>query len=253
MRAEGHTPSVAVISAFKDVGEDVFAVVQSVQSQSYQNVQHYIVEGGGSMESRALLKGPCSMPNTHCVIEPDKGIGDAWNKGVSRCKEDLVVFLGAGDRLEPTNVERAVRLYESMNRPENVIIAGICMREHADGSVRRDARKYHRLWRPISLRVWFPTCFIPRRLLEAVGPFSLEKKIAVDSDWLLRAIARGATFAYGGHLIRMDATGVSERLWARGYLEYFQSLEAQGLLTPYDQLVSWIYRAVKRISGHEFS
>lgn len=80
------------------------AVVQrtldSVLQQTYEAVDHVIIDGASTDRTLQLLEGYKAVNTRHKVIihsEPDDGIYDAMNKGLTQASGDYVLFLNAGD------------------------------------------------------------------------------------------------------------------------------------------------------------
>ena len=78
--------------------------LDSVCSQTYEGVEHLIVDGASKDRTLALAEQykqrSDSSDNKHKVIirsEHDHGIYDAMNKGLTQASGDYVVFLNAGD------------------------------------------------------------------------------------------------------------------------------------------------------------
>ena len=78
--------------------------LQSVLTQTYEDVEHLIIDGASKDGTLALAEnykqqsdeGGCG----HKVIiksEPDEGIYDAMNKGLTQASGDYIVFMNAGD------------------------------------------------------------------------------------------------------------------------------------------------------------
>lgn len=78
--------------------------LDSVLGQTYEGVEHLIIDGASkdatiSLAGQYKQQSDCSG-NGHQVIiqsEPDNGIYDAMNKGLTQASGDYVVFLNAGD------------------------------------------------------------------------------------------------------------------------------------------------------------
>jgi len=78
--------------------------LQSVLRQTYEGVEHLIVDGSSkdgtvAMAEQYKQKSDAS-DNHHKVIiqsEPDRGIYDAMNKGLTQASGDYIVFMNAGD------------------------------------------------------------------------------------------------------------------------------------------------------------
>lgn len=78
--------------------------LDSVCCQTYKGVEHLIVDGAskdGTLQMAQQYKEQSdTSDNGHKVIirsEPDRGIYDAMNKGLTQASGDYVVFLNAGD------------------------------------------------------------------------------------------------------------------------------------------------------------
>lgn len=84
--------------------------LDSVCSQTYEEVEHLIVDGASKDKTLAMAEQykqlSDSSDNNHKVIiksEPDHGIYDAMNKGLAQVSGDYVVFLNAGDYFPNAN------------------------------------------------------------------------------------------------------------------------------------------------------
>ena len=78
--------------------------LDSVLSQTYEGVEHLIVDGASKDQTLMVVEQykqqSDASDNGHQVIiqsEPDHGIYDAMNKGLTQASGDYVVFLNAGD------------------------------------------------------------------------------------------------------------------------------------------------------------
>ena len=78
--------------------------LQSVLTQTYEDVEHLIIDGASKDKTLALAeaykKASDDSGQGHKVIiksEPDEGIYDAMNKGLTQASGDYIVFMNAGD------------------------------------------------------------------------------------------------------------------------------------------------------------
>ena len=72
--------------------------LESIHNQSCKDFQ-YIVVDGGSTDGSADLLNEYGKDTDVCIIEPDRGIYDAMNKGVKYADGDYVMFVNSGDRI----------------------------------------------------------------------------------------------------------------------------------------------------------
>ena len=78
--------------------------LQSVLQQTFEDVEHLIIDGASTDNTLAMVEAYKAESDRsgcgHKVIvksEPDEGIYDAMNKGLTQTSGDYVVFLNAGD------------------------------------------------------------------------------------------------------------------------------------------------------------
>jgi glycosyltransferase involved in cell wall biosynthesis len=81
--------------------------VNSVVQQTYPNKELIIIDGGSSDGTVDLIRA--NRTNiAYWISEPDRGIYNAWNKGLEQARGDWICFLGADDYLwDATVLERA--------------------------------------------------------------------------------------------------------------------------------------------------
>lgn len=78
--------------------------LDSIQRQTYCNVEHIIMDGGSKDKTLAMVKAYQHKTevgeNAHEIVvvsEPDKGLYDAMNKSIDRATGNYLVFMNAGD------------------------------------------------------------------------------------------------------------------------------------------------------------
>ena len=76
--------------------------MQSIQNQSLNNFEVWVIDGGSNYETQEYLK-ILSKPFNY-ISESDKGIYDAMNKGIIKSKGEWLYFLGSGDLLTSNTI-----------------------------------------------------------------------------------------------------------------------------------------------------
>ena len=77
--------------------------IKSILNQKYKNFEIIVVDGkskDGTINEIRKIKNK----KFQFIIEKDKGIYDAMNKGVSKCSGSWVIFLNSGDMFSNKNV-----------------------------------------------------------------------------------------------------------------------------------------------------
>lgn len=165
-------------------------VIYSVESQKNVKLEHVIVDGYSDDGTRDFL---LSLNKGHLkfISEKDKGIYEGLNKGLMLSKNEIIGILHSDDLFADSDVLNDVLcLFE---RGADVVYADL---QYVD---RKDPRKIFRNWRagmfhPNDLLFgWMPphpTFFFRKELLNEIGVYDLNYKIAADYDHMLRFLTR---------------------------------------------------------------
>ena len=86
--------SIIVVSL--NTKNDFLKTVNSILSQEYRNFEIIVVDGKSKDGTIKEIKKRKKFFKK-IIIEQDKGIYDAMNKGVKYIKKDWVIFLNSGD------------------------------------------------------------------------------------------------------------------------------------------------------------
>ena len=173
--------------------------MQSVVNQTFTDYEYIIVDGSSKDSTLSIVKDfaqntPLSIK---WISEPDKGLYDAMNKGLSLTTGYFVLFLNAGDRLfETTTLEKIA----AAATPTTDILYGETMLVDDDRrpigtrtniTVQKLPEKL--TWR--SMRFGMVVChqsFLPAR---KIAPLYIQGNLAADIDWVINCLknAQNAT------------------------------------------------------------
>ncbi|NEP77380.1 MAG: glycosyltransferase [Okeania sp. SIO3B3] len=203
-------PLVSIITVTLNPGAQLLRCLDSVTGQTYPNVEHIVVDGGSTDGTRELL---AKREGLRWLSEPDKGIGDAFNKGISMAKGQLLGILNADDFYEPDAVERAVKrigVADVVHGPIRYWKGERldCLYHPNDALLERD------------MTIGHPSVFVTRQTYEQWGVFDTTLKYAMDYELVLRFKRQGARFATEKlPMANMSLDGMSDRNWYKGYWE----------------------------------
>ncbi len=195
-----------VITITYNAADVVGRTLDSVLSQSYEDVEHLIIDGASTDNTLALAeeykKRSDESDCGHKIIirsEPDKGIYDAMNKGLAQAMGDYVVFMNAGDffpeRSTLEQIARRCRLNELPTAELPAVLYGQTNIVDDNGNFlhpRRLKAPEHLTWR--SFRHGMLVChqaFYARTDLAKTLPFDLKYKYSADVDWCIRVMFEG--------------------------------------------------------------
>lgn len=97
-------PLVTVITISYEHLEGLRRTLDSVAMQDWEWIESVVIDGGSSDGTAAFLERYEPEFQQMVLSEPDEGIYDAMNKGISHASGDLVVFMNAGDTFADSSV-----------------------------------------------------------------------------------------------------------------------------------------------------
>lgn len=177
---------ISVVTVCKNAAETIEKTVQSVASQTYGNVEHIVVDGASNDGTVDVLERSSEMIG-QWVTEPDNGIYDAMNKGVSMAKGDVIGFLNADDVYAHPNV--LARISEVFLSEDVQACFGdvVMVRSDLETVVR-----YYRSNRFSPSRLskgWMPAhpgLYLKTNLFHRYGNFRTDYRIAADYELVVR-------------------------------------------------------------------
>ena len=86
--------------------------IKSIQSQDYNNIEHIIIDGDSTDETRNIIK-KYQNNKTILISEKDDGIWDAMNKGLKIASGDIVCFLNSDDYYYPNAIKTVVKYFNN--------------------------------------------------------------------------------------------------------------------------------------------
>jgi acetyltransferase-like isoleucine patch superfamily enzyme/GT2 family glycosyltransferase len=242
-------PLISIIVAVRNAEQTLRCTLQSLATQTFRNFEIVLIDGSstdGTMHVAAEFNNGIAFQ----LSEPDKGIADAWNKGLRHVRGQWVMFLNAGDLLhrdhlsrvesallasgpEPTVFFCDVLKFNSRNEPTTMI-------RGRSPTTRSIARGGFGFAHPGSLAS--SQCFAK------IGNFDTQLRIAIDADWLLRAFKAGHTFQRFESIAYMAEGGVSDRKFGLAMREYFHCTKRLGLTSKrYTKLASVALPIVRKL------
>ena len=205
-------PLITIITVVLDGKEHLEQTIKSVVSQSYDNLEYIIIDGGSTDGSIEIIKKYKSKIHLW-VSEPDKGIYDALNKGIKLANGDLIGICHSGDWLEPN----ALRIVAESSLGHNIIAGNLKYWKQDQSDVRKS--------RPSKDIVYYcsilhTATFIKKELFDDIGLYPTDYRISGDYYWFLKAYLKGYEFHYvDENLTNFRAGGLSDRHLLDSYLE----------------------------------
>ena len=195
------SPFITILTAALNSGSTIKKTLESVRDQTFQDMEHIVIDGGSCDETRDILKAFESSYNLTWISEPDHGISDALNKGLRLSSGRYIIVIQADDQLLNLGILEKVFSYL---RKEQIDIMGfpVVLDDPVRGNV---LRKPIRLlwWNRFKFIFSHQGCFVHRRVFDRIGGFREEFKINLDYDFFYRALNHKSTVRFGGFPIAL--------------------------------------------------
>lgn len=103
-------PKISIVTPSFNQKELLESTITSILSQDYLNLEYIIIDGGSTDGSLEIIK-KYSGRIAYWISEPDKGRGDAVNKGFKHATGEIMAWLGCGDRYCPWALQTVSRIF----------------------------------------------------------------------------------------------------------------------------------------------
>lgn len=170
-----------IIPNFND--NRIVRTVKSIENQTYKNFEIIIIDGGSS--DKKLLNYYKKLSH-QVFIKKDKGIFDAFNKGILKANGNLIYIIGSDDLLSSNKVFELV--VNKIKLQDDGVSIG-CEFFNEKGMITRKWYSKSISSRKILLGLMPPHLglFLRKKLYEEVGLFEItkDKSKASDTKWLI--------------------------------------------------------------------
>ncbi len=186
-------------------------VFKCLKKQKFKNFEHIVVDGGSKNKVQKIIN--TNKKNiTKLIIEKDKGIYDAINKGIKLSKGDVIGILNSDDFYYPETLKIVHKYFKNKNI------------DYLFGSVLKE-RLMHGFW---PKKIWYKfniypahSCgfFVKKSAHTELGLYDTRFKYSSDRDFIFRLIKsnkKGMSAKKYEVFGKFSTTGISSRI---GYLK----------------------------------
>ena len=210
---------VSIVTVVRDRVASLERTMASVFCQTHRPIEYVVIDGGSTDGTLEVIRRHADRL-AYWSSEPDRGISDAFNKGVAATAGGFIGLLNADDWMEPDQVERAIDVLEQSGA--DFAFGDLVYHDPSGRPVHRikGDPDYATLIRTRMPEINHPTLLARREVYDGVGPFDVSYGAAMDYDWLLRAHIAGYRGVYEPRMVaHMTLAGVSDRAYLRALAE----------------------------------
>lgn len=183
-------PKISVITITFNSAATLEETILSVTSQDYPDLEYVIIDGGstdGTLDIIRKYKDKIQI----VVSEPDRGISDAFNKGIARATGEIVGIINSDDILLPGALQKVADSYD----PKVDVYSGHILFWDVDTDetfpsypdVAFDTLR-------LQYNVAHPARFIRKDAYERYGLYREDLRYMMDIELLCRFYKQGASF-----------------------------------------------------------
>ncbi len=230
-------PKISVITVCKNSADTIYKCIDSIVNQTYKNIEYIIVDGVSTDNTLEEIQN-FGQKITKVISEPDNGIFDAMNKGISESTGDYILFLNADDYfISPNTLSYAINFIVSEVKSKFDIYYGKVL-------ILNDKSGVGNIWnaaKPSRFSIYraslpHPATIYNKDVFEKCGVFNTTYKIASDYEWFVRALVKYklkfirtdliiSVFSKGGISTKKDHSSLIEKEKERVRKSYFSLLE----------------------------
>lgn len=247
-----NNPKISIITSTFNSERYVEQCIQSVLNQNYDNLEYIVIDGGSSDGTVSIINKYIDKI-AYFVSEPDRGISDAFNKGINVATGDIVGIINSDDFMMPNVLERVADEYEESYD----VFRGyqtIYYPNRNTYKVESPNNKFS--MPPFGNVLCHEAAFITKKMYDKVGAYKVDFKYIMDLDLFIRMNRFGAkhkfidvgvlTFRAGGvsSIINSDCLKERRRLVVENGGSRFDAF----IYVNYHRFKSWVKKIVFLVS-----
>lgn len=177
---------ISIITISFNNSQDIEGTLISVINQTYDNIEYIIVDGA-SQDNTMLIINKYKNKISQIISEPDKGIYDAINKGITTSTGDLVGLIHAGDRLYDNNTITEIADFFKKNPKIDISYGHDIIVKENDQPIR--VNKSPEYNKKLIERGWMPShqsIYIKKNLFNKYGLYRTDLGGSGDYEFFLR-------------------------------------------------------------------
>ena len=238
---------VSVITVSLNSARTIARTIDSVAAQRYRPIEYIVIDGKSNDDTATILNAREHQLNLW-ISEPDRGISDAFNRGIALASGEYIAIVNSDDWIEPNHISDAV--CQLRNSGCDFAFGDVEIHDEQGTPLYRIVGdpKYAKRIAHSMPALNHPSIVAHRRLYELHGLYDTSFRVAMDYEWLLRVHRRGARGVYVSSITsHMENTGISNKQ----ILGSLQEVRRAAVLHSYSRFLALLLyhlRAIKLTS-----
>ena len=234
-----YRPSFAIIIPTFNCAQTLETAIASVVNQDYSGPIELIVVDALSTDDTPSVLNRFKLNITHCIVESDEGIYDAWNKGILASKSEWIIFMGADDYLLEDALSSYEKFLQGSNKDVEYVSANVILKD-SSGYQRVIGEPF--VWHKFKhfMKTAHVASIHSKSLFEKHGLFSFDYSICADYDFFLR-VGPVLKASYLPHSVAVMTSGGVSQSSIKPLLQTRQIKKKYAYLSIYEIEMEFLY------------
>lgn len=240
------TPEFSIVTVCFNSERTITRTIESVLQQKFKDYEYIIVDGASKDRTMDIVKSFETKfeGRLKYISEPDKGIYDAFNKGVRMSTGKYVWIVNSDDYIEPEALQVLADFISSHNWNTLPIISGGMKFVSQTGKINSismpTGEGLERAYKNDYIGIPHPATLVPKEIYDRHGIFDTYYKIIGDNDWFHRVYAAGEKFEFVDFVItNMSDGGISNQFIYRKSLRDRMHFLKKFYPSPITRFIHW--------------
>ena len=210
---------ISIIIVSLNTKEEFLKTLHSIKGQKSNNYEVIVIDGNSTDGTVKEIEKNKKFINKY-IVEQDKGIYDAMNKGINLASGDWIMFLNSGDVLFDDFVLEHLNLNDLKNHE---IVFGDTVVDNQDIKYLVNSTMFNK--KTVIMPFCHQSCFVKSNILKQ-NNFSLKYKCSSDFNFFFNNYLDNIKFYQVDMIISMvNSGGLSDRFRENVLKENFQILK----------------------------
>ena len=188
-----YNPKISIITITYNSENTLEETIKTIEKQMYPNLEYIIVDGGSTDNTLDIIRKYDGKLISKWISEKDKGIADAFNKGIALATGEIIGIINSDDGLCDGALDELAKVYD----PNVDVYRGQVVLWNKDTDKKTlEIPSMHIPLAGIKVNVSHQGTFVRKDAYEKYGAFNIEYKYSMDLDLLMRFERLGARFKY---------------------------------------------------------
>ena len=184
-------PLITYITVVYNREDTLERCMKSIKNQTYKNIEYIVIDGNSTDNTMRLIEKNADNIDYY-ISQPDTGIYNAMNKGISLARGRFLCFMNSNDECTLSAAEKVIKEYKKNNAD---IICGI--RNFYVNGTQQEEVTYPRYCIKHSnfryIQMYHQATYASYEVFNKIGGFDESYKLLSDWIWESAAIDAGAS------------------------------------------------------------